>query len=250
VGRRERKAGRWGIAIAATVIVHALLLGPLLLEHGPPPPAPPPPMELALERPREPEHPKPKMERPASAEQTVAPARPATSPAPTAEPVQSAEAAPPAASGSAGASASTAGPSAGPALNLVCLGNLKRLSADQRRDCEAKQWAHVGRHDPSDSGKVPDALIDPVKAAHYQSVLDAKHSDGHPPGLGCVGHFGNGKGVKWEKPPHSVKLGPLPCYLTPPQGFLTPEADVPALNDDDSVKYDDRSPAFNGRPRF
>jgi hypothetical protein len=151
---------------------------------------------------------------------------------------------------------STGGPGisgngAGIALNLTCLGNLKRLTVDQRHACEAKPWADVGKRDPSDSGRVPDALIDPIKAAYYQSVLNARHSDGHSVGLGCVGKFGGGHGLKWEKPPHALKLGPLPCYITPPQGFLTPEADVPALNNQDSEeKYEDRSTAYNGRPRF
>jgi hypothetical protein len=139
----------------------------------------------------------------------------------------------------------SAGASGGTGFNLTCLGNQKRLTADERRKCDDKQWAGIGRHDPSDSGQVPPPLIDPNKAAYYDAVVAARNSPGHAPGFGCGmpinwGEGGNKLSRELKKkrlakepphePPHSLKFGPLPCYLTPPQGFLTPEADVPPMD--------------------
>lgn len=51
----------------------------------------------------------------------------------------------------------------------------------------------------------------------------------HMPAFGCKIPLGIPKGWKPTKggPPHSLKLGPLPCYITPPSGLLTEEADLP-----------------------
>jgi hypothetical protein len=52
---------------------------------------------------------------------------------------------------------------------------------------------------------------------------------GHLPGIGCRIKFGIPKGWKGAaQPPHSLKLGKLPCFIIPPAGILTPEADIPA----------------------
>jgi len=48
---------------------------------------------------------------------------------------------------------------------------------------------------------------------------------GSAPGFGCALAFGGPKGSGgWKKPPHGLKLGPLPCFVTPPSGPLSPEA--------------------------
>ncbi len=119
------------------------------------------------------------------------------------------------------------------------------MTADDRRKCDDKRWAAIGRHDPSDSGQVPPPLIDPNKAAFYDAVVAAKNSPGHGPGFGCGMPINWGEGgsklsreLKKKRlakegphePPHSLKFGPLPCYLTPPQGFMSPEADVPPMD--------------------
>lgn len=50
---------------------------------------------------------------------------------------------------------------------------------------------------------------------------------GSAPGLGCALAFGGPKGTGgWKKPPHGLKLGPLPCFVTPPSGPLSPEAHI------------------------
>ena len=52
----------------------------------------------------------------------------------------------------------------------------------------------------------------------------------HMPALGCVIKFGAPRGYKsyHDGPPHSLKLGVLPCFVTPPSGLFTEEADVEA----------------------
>ncbi len=50
----------------------------------------------------------------------------------------------------------------------------------------------------------------------------------HPPGVGCKVLLGRPRGWKsyHDAPPHSLKLGRLPCFITPPSGQFTEEADV------------------------
>jgi hypothetical protein len=65
------------------------------------------------------------------------------------------------------------------------------------------------------------------KRAYYDAVMAARQSEGHGPGIGCHIRFGGGKPAAVETPAHGLKLGPLPCYLVPPAGMLTPEVDIP-----------------------
>jgi hypothetical protein len=89
------------------------------------------------------------------------------------------------------------------------------------------------------------AAINPAKRAYYDAVADAKKPDGqpvpqratgslgmfdedprgvsgHPPGIGCRIPLGPGK--KPKLPSHWLTLGP--CYIAPPQGPLSVEADI------------------------
>jgi hypothetical protein len=229
VGKRGRRWRRWTLAVCVTLAVHAVVLLPLLGLTGPPPPAPSRPVELDFLRPVRPP-PEPSLKTPAALPQASTPAAAAMAAAaqapPPIMPEPSSVPAAPAATGLAGQTAEGAGAAL---IGLGCLGNLSKMKSEQREACEARKWAGAGRRDPGDSGKVPDALIDPAKAAYYQAVIDAKHSPGHTPGFGCAAKFGGGKPMPVEHPPHSLKLGPLPCYVVPPQGSLTPEADVPPI---------------------
>lgn len=88
------------------------------------------------------------------------------------------------------------------------------------------------------------AAIDPAQRAFYDAVVEAKKPDkpltpivsagkagifggdprgvtGHGPEIGCSIQFGPGEK---RKLPHALKLGP--CYIEPPQGPLTVEADI------------------------
>jgi hypothetical protein len=86
---------------------------------------------------------------------------------------------------------------------------------------------------------IGDARVDtitPEKRAYYDAVAKAYQDPTgttHLPGVGCALPFGIPKGWKpsGRKPPHSLKLGPLPCYIVPPKGFLTEEADIPPADE-------------------
>lgn len=119
---------------------------------------------------------------------------------------------------------------------------LRRLGDAERAACDRRmlsQYAKGAEHpvDPIPAEKR--AYYDAVQAA-YRSLHDygaptpyRKNGEllwtapGRLPGLGCAIPFGAPKGYKSQKPPHSLKLGPLPCYITPPQGFGTEEAGIP-----------------------
>jgi hypothetical protein len=52
----------------------------------------------------------------------------------------------------------------------------------------------------------------------------AYHSEGHLPAPVCKVFFSGPKAR--FKPPHSLKIPGLPCYLIPPKGILTEESGV------------------------
>ena len=264
----ERKRGikTWGMALAVATLVHGVILIPFLLQrsktlHEPPP------VQLILQRPS-PQV--PKLKPPASATAAAPSGASTTAPAALASAAPTIADAPPSSSiqGPAGGAAAPSGSGLGqsgqgPALNLACLGDLKRLRTDERRKCEGQQFAQAGVRDPHDNGQAMTPSMAPEKAAHYEAVLAAKHSAGHPPGFGCVKKITLGEGgtkltkklkkqrlaEQPDRPPNSLKLGPLPCFITPPQGFLTPEADVPPI-EDFKGHTPERSTAYDGRPRF
>jgi hypothetical protein len=71
------------------------------------------------------------------------------------------------------------------------------------------------------------------KEAYYAAVADAyaqqSHGPpmaGHTPGVGCSVKFSGLKIVKSKPPPNSLSL--WPCFLAPPQGFLTEESRIAA----------------------
>lgn len=68
------------------------------------------------------------------------------------------------------------------------------------------------------------------KRAYYDAVAQAYDQQTHGPpmagrlpGPACGLRF---LGKKPATPPHSLKLGPLPCVILPPQGFLTEESGI------------------------
>jgi len=98
---------------------------------------------------------------------------------------------------------------------------LKLAQAEQDR-CERFRRAHV---DPN--LQLP-ALIPPEKRAWFEAALASRHSPGRLPAFGC-GVLIDGVHLKIPKtPPHSLKLGPLPCYVLPPKGPLDDEVDAEA----------------------
>ena len=115
-------------------------------------------------------------------------------------------------------------------------------TAEQRAAC-AKQVAEAARTAPHIDA-VPE-----YKRKYYDQVVEAyaSHSaptpvatassqtqsgerwlapkGAHQPVLGCALSFGGGAAKKASGPPHALRLGP--CFLAPPQGLFTEEADLP-----------------------
>lgn len=67
------------------------------------------------------------------------------------------------------------------------------------------------------------AYYDAVAAA-YDQQSHGPPMAGHTPGPGCSIKFSGLTIVKSKPPPHSLHLGP--CFIAPPQGFLTEESRV------------------------
>lgn len=63
------------------------------------------------------------------------------------------------------------------------------------------------------------------KRAYYDAVAAAYDQQSHGPPM--AGRLPGP--VCGGKPPHSLKIGPLPCYIAPPQGFLTEESGLDPL---------------------
>ena len=77
------------------------------------------------------------------------------------------------------------------------------------------------------------APMDPDKRAYFDAVAAAyeqqNHGDpmaGQYASVGCSVLFSGLKLAKAKPPPHGLKLGPLPCYVIPPQGMFTEESGI------------------------
>jgi hypothetical protein len=245
--RRRRTTGT--AAIVASVIAHVGLLTALLLykpvlfipeEPGGPPEA----IIPVLLMPRTPPaaaggapHGQLRLHRRA---QRFAQIPPDVTPLVTAAPVAAAPAAP-APTAPAPPSPPMPGPDLRAALRrgLVGCANLASLSRSERELCDERLGKGVAAE-----AYIP-APLEPAKRAYYDAVAAAKKPDGQPvpqraigslgmfdtdprgrtghgPGIGCHIPFGPGK--KRELPSHWLTLGP--CYIAPPQGPLTVEADI------------------------
>ena len=141
----------------------------------------------------------------------------------------------------------TSSPAPGPTADLraalrrgaVGCANRASLSRAERDLCDER----FGKGVAADA-YIP-APINSLKRAYYDAVAEAKKPDGQPvpqqppgslgmfdidhrgmtghgPGIGCRVPFGPGK--KPKLPSHWLTLGP--CYIAPPQGPLTVEADI------------------------
>ncbi len=108
------------------------------------------------------------------------------------------------------------------------------LTTAERDDCSRQLGRQAAIGAQENMERLPEAkrvYYAKVQKA-YQDIRDvARYGTGalpgHGPSVGCRLPFGIPKGWKSTRPPHSLKLGPLPCFIMPPQGILTPEVDLP-----------------------
>ncbi len=115
------------------------------------------------------------------------------------------------------------------------------LTPDERARCQEKLGA-LALKAPS----LP-APIDPAKRAYYDAVAQAydnraamvtltapgaagmfdappSYNNGHGPRVGCSVKFGPNARKTPKGPPNALRAGP--CFIQPPVGSLTPEADI------------------------
>ncbi len=284
-----RRAEQGRAALAASLALHAVALGWLVLAAGRLARPGPPPPEVRLDLARPPSLPDAvgrTAPAPAPSLGPAAHARAATlasaaaadvSPAPPA-PAPPAAAASAAVASAAVASAAVAaagggttgidagggpGAAAGALRGLLGCAHAAalRLSEAERARCGARLAAGVRDAAPVDT--IPaekragfDAAVfahskmkgpAPVAFANLGDQFGLKERwagppGAHPPGFGCKLPLGKPRGWKSyrDRPPHSLKLGALPCFVTPPSGFATEEADVeppPSLRE----RTDDRA---------
>lgn len=254
------RRGRRIAAIAASAIAHGVLLA-LVALHAPrlvipsEPGGPPEPVIPLLLMPRLPPSQstapgaQPGVVRLHRRQMRAPPPEPSVAPLPAPQPVQTAAPAPPSPASVAPTrrQALPEGPreQLGAALRRSAIGCANPQAAGLTREERAACEERFG----SGSGAAPyiPAPLSPEIRAYYDAVAKAKAPDGpltpqiargraglfddvpvgmkgHLPGAGCGLALGaNGGAVR---PAHSLKLGPLPCYVVPPAGSLSPDVDV------------------------
>ena len=117
--------------------------------------------------------------------------------------------------------------------NLSSLGRAQREACEDRLGAGAKHETVLaeGRDpriqayfDAVAKAKAPDKPLTPVRATGALGVFEDGNygTTGHPAGFGC--HISWGPGEKRKLPSHWLKWGP--CFIMPPQGPLSVEADI------------------------
>jgi hypothetical protein len=213
---RSRKRSRSAIALTASILVHLVLVGVVMVSlprTGPPPE--PRSFEVTLVLPRPPSPARPR--RTAAVSAGSAAARPSV-PSEIPPPVQ--------------APAAQAPPSGEDQEGLARMRGVLRGSVG----CSEAGFAHLSRQELDGCARWrqanlhPDraipAPIAPEKRAWFEASLAARGSMSHPPGFVCGMLIDGLKLVKPKAPPHALQLGSLPCYVIPPKWTFTEEADV------------------------
>jgi hypothetical protein len=119
------------------------------------------------------------------------------------------------------------------------------LSQEEQDRCEKLRRSRV-----ASAGELP-VFVAPEKRAGFEASLAARQAPSHPPGFVC-GVLIDGLHLKIPKtPPHSLKLGPAPCYVVPPKFVLSEEADVEMpskqASDGDSLYFKPRQLLKRGK---
>ena len=97
------------------------------------------------------------------------------------------------------------------------------IPAAKRAYYDQVQAAYAKMHEPAPMNLAASTTDSKGLEPQWRAAAGA-----HMPGLGCAIKFGIPRGYKsyHDGPPHSLKLGPLPCFVAPPSGLATEEADV------------------------
>lgn len=67
----------------------------------------------------------------------------------------------------------------------------------------------------------------PKSGGSSLAALQSANEKVRIPLAGCKLAFGGPKGTGgWKTPPNSLKLGPLPCFVSPPVGSLSPDSNI------------------------
>jgi hypothetical protein len=219
----RRRRLRTGSAIALALAGHLLILGALGWRT---PTVRPqtvtdslPPVELSIMRLQ--------AERPAAATAAKVPPRPSATSAPSATPT------PASATTTAPARPSSlAGASGQPDCeveDLPLLTDAERalcpdqIAADKARRLARERNARLAKQVASAKAAPPLDNIPAEKRAYYDAVAAAYDQQSHGPPMAGRHPEIHCTGIR---PAHSLKIGALPCYVTPPQGFLTEESGV------------------------
>lgn len=225
MGPRLRKRSNlprraWAIGLAACAHLLALLALGWRIPKSPPPLAPDilPPLELQLLRPP-----------------PAAPAAPGASaslharPGP-ARPNQPEPPAPVAPVTTPQAPALATGPADCAPEDLPLLTDAEKarcrnaIDADKERRLARAADEKAARQVAQAQRMAPAYRMDADKEAYYGAVAAAYDQQSHgPPMAGRHPELH----CSAAKPANSLKIGPLPCYVTPPQGFLTEESGIP-----------------------
>jgi hypothetical protein len=238
MAQQRAKGSRTRVGLAASLLIHLTLIWAAILSlprAGPPPEPPSFVVDLIPLQPLPTPRTRPRVQAPIPA----APAAPAAARAPTSQTPSAA----PVPAPTPAASGEDEGRSAVRALLRGSVGcseaTFVHLTQDEQDRCAKWRRTHV---DPNLELPAP---IAPEKRAWFDAILAARARPDHPPGFVC-GVLIDGIHLKIPKtPPHSLKFGPLPCYVVPPKWGVTEDADVgtPSKQDSagDSLTYTPKS---------
>jgi hypothetical protein len=217
---RARKGSRLAIAVAASAVVHLALVAVVMVSlprQGPPPE--PRSFEVALTT-----LPPPLLRRPRPS------ARAAASPALARPPVPALSR--PSETPQPAASAAQAPSSGEDQEGLAKLRGVLRGSVG----CSEARFLHLTQEELDRCARLLQAHLDPDRAipapiapekrAWFEASLAAYASPSHPPGVFCGMLIDGVRLVKPKAPPHALKAGGVPCYVTPPKFSISEEADI------------------------
>jgi hypothetical protein len=222
----KRLPRRSVLALASAIGAHLLALlalGWRIPVVRSPPPDNLPPLEITLVRP------------PARSAPPAAPASPSSSPAKsnpvrplrpeTPTPALSAPVAAPPAPAVAEGPSGVCAPEDLPLLTEAEKGRCRnQIEADKERRLARGADEKAARQVAQAQRMAPAYRMDADKEAYYGAVAAAYDQQSHgPPMAGRHPELH----CSAAKPANSLKIGPLPCYVTPPQGFLTEESGIP-----------------------